>query len=49
MKKTRNLHAGATLLIAISVLVAAQLALQEAATAQAGQKVQAPMFQVDPM
>jgi hypothetical protein len=50
MNRRRKLCVGATFLIVIGVLVAAQLALQGAASAQAKQAaVQAPTFQVDPM
>ena len=49
MKRTRNLCVGATFLVIIGVLVAAELALQGAAGAPAKPAgVQAPMFQVDP-
>jgi hypothetical protein len=47
MRRTRNLYVGASFLIVIGVLVAAQLALQSVANAQA-KPAQAPQFQVDP-
>jgi hypothetical protein len=46
MRRTRNLYVGATFLVIVGVLAAAELALQGAPAKPAGP--QAPVFQVDP-
>jgi len=48
MRRTRNLYVGATFLVVMAVLIAAQFALQRVASAQAKKPAQAPVFQVDP-